>query len=103
MPIVDADINSITTDSGSPNDFITNDQTLIVHGDALLSVVGTTLGVWLVGGAFATPTLVGTVALPLVGVATPWSFDFTTSANVNAQVLAPGTYTIIVADNLLPF
>jgi hypothetical protein len=103
MPIIGANITSITTDSGNSTDFITNDQTLTISGDASISLVGSTLGIWLQGGAFATPTLVGTVDMTgLLGLVVPWSFDLTTSANVNAQSLADGTYTIIVADTLTP-
>ena len=103
MPIIGANITSITTDSGTPSDFITNDRSLTIGGDANVTLVGSTLGIWIQGGAFATPTLVGTVDMTfLLGLAVPWSFDLTTSAEVDAQSLADGTYTIIVADTLLP-
>src|SRR5262249_32319791 len=62
-----------------------------------------TLGIWLSGGVFGTAnggkgTLVGTVSVSVSGTVTaqPWSFDLTTSSNVNAQSLADGTYTIHV-------
>ena len=103
MPIIGANITSITTDSGTAGDFITNDRTLTIGGDANITLVGSTLGIWIQGDAFATPTLVGTVDMTfLLGLAVPWSFDLTTSTEVDAQSLADGTYTIIVADTLLP-
>ena len=34
MPIIGANITSITTDSGTAGDFITNDRTLTIGGDA---------------------------------------------------------------------
>src|SRR5712691_6792993 len=96
-----ATITSITTDTGaSSSDFITNDTTLTISG-SITSTNGSggtdTLQIFLIGGAFGggTGTQVGSVSISGTGA---WSFDLTTSSNINAQSLADGTYTIRITN-----
>src|SRR4051794_21720191 len=99
ITISSATITSITTDTGtSSTDFLTNDTTLILGGSITAASGGGTgtLGIWLTGGAFGTGTLVGSVSVSGTGA---WSFDLTSSSNVNAQSLADGTYTITITNN----
>ena len=93
-------IDSIGTDTGtSSSDFVTSDQTLIIHGNVSTNGHGgsLTLGIWLSGGSFGVAnggkgTLVGTVGgITASGL---WSFNLTTSSVTAAQLLANGSYTI---------
>ena len=96
-----ATIDAIITDTGSSStDFITSDQTLTLTGSITQTNgkgAAGSLDIFLIGGAFGTGkgTLVGSVSVSGTG---SWTFNLATSANVNAQSLADGTYTIRLAD-----
>ena len=104
-------LTAITDDVG-PDDFITNDHTLILHGT--LDYKGadgtnqtTSFKIYLSGGEFgATPTYVGTFSFPpgtLPGdpsttTTVDWSVNLQTLGVSAAQYLNDGTYTLLLVD-----
>jgi hypothetical protein len=84
MAITQAKLTKITTDSGAIGDFVTNDNTLTFSGTDLDGGIST-LGVWISGGAYVSPTLIGSVTL--AAGQTNWSYNF------NGTALPDGTYT----------
>ena len=104
-------LTAITDDVG-PDDFITNDHTLILHGT--LDYKGadgtnqtTSFKIYLSGGEFgATPTYVGTFSFPpgtLLGdpsttTTVDWSVNLQTLGVSAAQYLNDGTYTLLLVD-----
>ena len=104
-------LTAITDDVG-PDDFLTNDHTLILHGT--LDYRGadgtnqtTSFKIYLSGGEFgATPTYVGTFSFPpgsLPGdpsttTTVDWGFNLQTLGVPAAQFLNDGTYTLLLVD-----
>ena len=104
-------LTAITDDVG-PDDFLTNDHTLILHGT--LDYKGadgtnqtTSFKIYLSGGEFgATPTYVGTFSFPpgsLPGdpsttTTVDWGFNLQTLGVPAAQFLNDGTYTLLLVD-----
>ena len=104
-------LTAITDDVG-PDDFLTNDHTLILHGT--LDYRGadgtnqtTSFKIYLSGGEFgATPTYVGTFSFPpgtLPGdpsttTTVDWGFNLQTLGVSAAQYLNDGTYTLLLVD-----
>jgi hypothetical protein len=93
MAVTKASLTRISTDSGVLGDYFTNDNTLILSGTDVDSGIST-LGIWISGGSYVSPTLIGSV--PLAAGQTNWSYNFTGTA------LPDGTYTIALTNGTSP-